>query len=462
VTPGAGHAKALNDRLRGRALTPADDGFAGATKLFNAMIDNQPQVAVQVADAGDVVTTVRYAREQGLDLSVRGGGHGVVGEATAGELVIDLSRMGAVTVDPAARTAVVGGGAVWGEVDARTQEHGLAVPAGRVTHTGVAGLTLGGGQGWLSPKHGLTIDNLLSVDLVTADGREVTASATSEPDLFWALRGGGGGFGVVTSFTFRLHPVGPMILGGMIIHPGTVATEVCTAYSDFMAGAPDDLGGAMVFLSAPEAPFVPPEAVGAPIVANVVAWFGDPAEGENVIKPLRDMGKPLVDMVGPMPYVALQSMIDEGNDFGLRQYWSAQYVDALTPALLADTVELALGRPSPLSNVILAPMGAAANRVPEDETAFGHREAGYLFHPLAQWVSPEDDAANVGWAKQLGAAAKPHAGGGTYLNVDSDMTTDRTRFAFGDAAYRRLASVKKAWDPDNVFRHATKIDPNAA
>ena len=452
------HVKALSALLRGRVLTSADEGYGEATKLFNAMIVNTPDLVAQVADADDVSATLRYAREHSLDVSVRGGGHGVLGQATAGELVIDLSRMNGVVVDPQARTAVVQGGAIWGPVDAATQAHGLAVPGGRVTHTGVAGLTLGGGQGWLSSKHGLTIDNLLSVDLVTADGRQVTANAEVEPELFWALRGGGGGFGVVTSFTFRLHEVGPMILGGMLIHSADRASEVCAAYSDFVSTAPDDFGGGAVFLSAPPAPFVPPEAVGSPIVSLVVGWFGDIGVGEKAIAPIRDLGA-MIDMVQPMPYVALQSMIDAGNDFGMRQYWSASYVEKLTPSLLENTVDLSINRPSVLSNVVLAPMGPAANRVPQDETAFGHREAGWLFHPLAQWPSPEDDEANVSWAKSLGAAAKPFTTKGTYLNVDGDAgSSERTRFAFGDAAYARLSAIKRQWDPDNVFNHAMPVN----
>lgn len=451
------HADALRTRVRGRVMIPSDEGYAESTKLFNGMIDNRPDVVVQAYDADDVASAIRFAREQELDLSIRGGGHGVLGEATAGQLVIDLSAMGSVSIDPAARTAKVHGGAVWSSVDGAAQEHGLAVPGGRVTHTGVAGLTLGGGQGWLSSKHGLTIDNLLSVDLVTADGRQVTASAANEPELFWALRGGGGGFGAVTSFTFQLHPVGPMIIGGMLVFPADRASEVCSAYSDFAGTAPDDFGGAAVFLSAPAAPFVPPEAVGAPIVALVAAWFGDHDAGEKAIQPLRDLG-PMIDMVGPMPYVALQGLIDEGNPFGLRHYWTAEYVARLSPALLADTVELAIARPSPLSNVIIAPMGNAVHRVGEEETAFGHREAGWLYHPLAMWTDPADDETNRAWARSLGAAVKPHATGGTYLNVDGESgSAERMRSAFGDATYRRLAAVKRTWDPDNVFRHAMPI-----
>ena len=304
----------------------------------------------------------------------------------------------------------------------------------------------------------LTIDNVLSIDLVTAEGRQITTSADSEPELFWALRGGGGGFGVVTSFTFRLHEVGPMILGGMLIHTADRAAEVCAAYSEFVSTAPDDFGGAAVFLSAPPAPFVPPEAVGAPILSLVIAWFGDHSVGEKVIAPIRDLGA-MIDIVQPMPYVALQSMIDGGNDFGLRQYWSAAYVEKLAPSMLDDTVELALNRPSPMSNVILAPMGPAVNRVAQDETAFGHREAGWLYHPLAQWSSPDEDAANIAWAKNLSAAVQPYTTKGTYLNVDGEAgNAERTRFAFGDAAYARLSAVKRQWDPDNVFRHAMPVN----
>jgi FAD/FMN-containing dehydrogenase len=325
-----------------------------------------------------------------------------------------------------------------------------------VSHTGVAGLTLGGGQGWLSSKYGLTVDSLREVTLVTAEGRTVTASSTSEPELFWALRGGGGGFGAVTEFTFDLHPVGPMILGGMLLFPAERAVEICAFYSDFVAGAPADFGGGAVILSAPPAPFVPPEAVGAPLLSVLISWFGDHEVGERYIAPLRDL-RPMVDLVGPIPYVALQQMIDEGNPFGRRQYWTAHYMDRLSPQLLGDVADLAINRPSVFSDLILAPMGVAAREADPDATAFGHREASWLFHPIAQWDAAEDDAANIAWAKAIKAAAAPYAIAGTYLNVDGTGTAERSRFAFGEATFARLAAIKAQWDPDNVFRHAIPV-----
>ena len=462
ATLGVGELAKLRATVDGPVLTADDDGYLAAGRLFNAAVEHTPEAIVQVTSAADAAAAMRFARDRGLDVSVRGGGHGVVGHATAGRLVIDLSRLAGVTVDPSGRTTRVGGGATWGGVDTATQEYGLATPGGRVTHTGVGGLTLGGGQGWLSSRYGLTIDNLVEVELVTADGRVVTASQTSEPDLFWAVRGAGANFGVATSFTFGLHEVGPTILGGLLIFTPDKAADLVRAFDEFVTTAPDDFGGALAFMSAPPAPFVPPEAVGMPIAVAVVAWFGDLDAGQRTLAPLRAFGPPMMDLIGPMPYTALQSIIDDGNPFGLRNYWTAGYVSQITDAFIADTVEVSLNRPSPLSTVLLAPMGASVARVSQDATAFGHREARYLFHPLAMWTDPDADEANVGWARRTMAAAAPHTAAGTYLNADGDQTdADRVRFAFGAAPYGRLVGLKRTWDPDNVFHHNANIDPTA-
>jgi FAD/FMN-containing dehydrogenase len=447
----------LRGAVRGTVLTPADDGYDDARRLNNGMIDRRPAAIVQVTGPDDIATTLAYARERGLSVSVRGGGHGVAGHALGGDVVIDLAVLRGVTVDAEARTAVVGAGATWGEVDAATQAYGLAVPGGRVTHTGVAGLTLGGGDGWLSRKYGLTSDNLLSVDLVAADGRRVTASASTEPELFWALRGGGGNFGAVTSFTFRLHPVGPLVYGGLMAYQMADAPAVLELLVDLVPQAPDEFSPAVAFMAAPPAPFVPPEMVGRPILGLIPAWMGEPAETGPVLQPLRDRVRPVVDASGPMPYTALQSMLDESNEPGLRSHWSGSFLPDLAPGLVKQLQDSVPECPSPLSQTILYPAGGAVSRLPADATAYPHREASWLVHPMARWTDPADDQANVAWVRQLGGAIRARGETGTYLNVDPEGGDERVRWAFGPSHYRRLQAVKRAWDPDDVFRHCAHI-----
>ena len=451
----------LRASLSGEVIAPSDPGYDAARAIFNSMIDIRPAAIARPKDASEVAQALRLAREAGLPISVRGGGHGVAGTSLCEGVVIDLAGMRQVTVDPAARTATVGGGGTWGDIDTATQQHQLATPGGRVTHTGIGGLTLGGGQGWLSPKHGLSCDNLIAAEVVTADGRVVTASKEENPELLWGLRGGGGNFGAVTKFTFRLHPVGPVFQGGLLVHPLERAAELAALYEDFVASNPA-FGGAMVFMSAPPAPGIPEEAVGMPIVSIVAAWFDSDLEaGERALKPLREFGPPLVDLVGPMPYVALQSMIDEGNAPGFRNHWSASYTDSLPATLIADTMAATAAKPSVMSTVIVAQMGGAAGEVGEDDTAFPNRNATWLFHPLAMWSDPADDAANRDWARGLNAKAAPHAVTGTYLNLDADADDTRIKWTFGEQKFGRLAALKQAWDPDNVFDHHVHIPPSA-
>jgi FAD/FMN-containing dehydrogenase len=451
----------LRKSLHGAVLGPDDPGYDEARSLFNAMIDIRPQAIVQVESSADVAAALRIAQDAGVAISVKGGGHGVTGAALCEGVVIDLARMRNVSVDPQARTATAGGGCTWGDVDTATQAHQLATPGGRVTHTGIAGLTLGGGQGWLSPKHGLVCDNLLSAEVVTVDGRIVTASATENPELLWGLRGGGGNFGVVTAFTYQLYPLGPLFQGGVFVHPVERAPELVPMFADYVERNPE-FGGALTFASAPPVPGVPPEAVGAPVVLVVAACFdADLDAGERALKPLREFGPPLVDLVMPMPYTALQSMIDDGNQPGFRNHWSASYTSDLPAALVDDLVAATIAKPSPLSNVILAHMGAAAHAVPEDETAFPNRDANWLFHPLAMWSDPADDEVNRTWARELNAKASPYASTGSYLNVDGDAGANRVRWAYGERKYARLTALKQAWDPDNVLQSAFTIPPVA-
>jgi FAD/FMN-containing dehydrogenase len=449
----------LRESLTGPVLAPGDPHFNAARALFNGMIDIRPAAIAQVQNTADVAAALRIAREAGVPISVKGGGHGVTGSALCEGLVIDLAGMRSVTVDPEAGTATAGGGCTWVDVDTATQQHQLATPGGRVTHTGIGGLTLGGGQGWLSPKHGLSCDNLIAAELVTADGRTVTANEVDNADLLWGLRGGGGNFGVVTSFTYKLHPVGPVFQGGILVHPLERAQELVPFFADFVDKNPT-FGGAMNFASAPPAPGIPPEAVGAPVILVVAAWFdSDLAAGERALRPLREFGPPLVDIVAPMPYTVLQSMIDPGNQPGFRNHWSASYTGTLPPALISDLMEATATKPSPVSNIIVAQMGGACHEVDEDATAFPNRSATWLFHPLAMWSDPADDAANRDWARNLNAKAAPYAVTGSYLNLDADADSDRVRWTYGENKYARLASLKQSWDPDNVFRGAARIPP---
>ncbi len=458
-------ATSIVDRLRegisGEVIAPSDGGYEAARAIYNSMIETRPAAIARPKDAGEVARTLQLAREAGLPISVRGGGHGVAGSSLCEGVVIDLGGMRAVTVDPEARTATVGGGGTWLDIDSATQQYDLATPGGRVTHTGIGGLTLGGGQGWLSPKHGLSCDNLIAAEVVTADGRIVTASADENPDLLWGLRGAGGNFGAVTAFTFSLHPVGPLFQGGILVHPLERAADIAPMYQDFVANNPE-FGGAMVFMSAPPRPGIPEEAVGMPIVSVVAAWFdSDLDAGARALQPLREFGPPLADMIAPMPYLALQSMIDGGNQPGFRNHWCASYIDAVPETLIADAIAATAAKPSVLSHTIIAQMGAAAHAVDEQATAFPNRSASWLFHPIAAWSDAADDDANRNWARGLNAKAAPYAVTGTYLNLDADTDDARVRWTYGEEKFNRLAALKQAWDPDNVFRHHARIAPAA-
>ena len=452
-------AATLTERVRGRVVLPDDPAYDEARTVFNAMIDRRPAAIVEVAGEDDILATIAFAREDGLPLAVRAGGHHVVGYGVVDDgLVIDLRALKGITIDPEARTAVVQAGVLWGELDAATQAHGLAVTGGRVTTTGVAGLCLGSGSGWLDRMYGLTSDNLIRARVATADGRIVEASATEHPDLFWALHGGGGNFGIVTEFTFALHPVGPIIYGGMLAWPRPMAVEVLRAYREFMASAPDEAGGAFAFLTAPPEPFVPVEAQGQPAVAVIVAWFGDPEAGPDAFRPLLELGPPVVTMVEPMPYVALQSMIDGGNQPGFQNYWKAEFLDELTDEAIDTLVEHANRIASPQTQLLLLPGGGAYARVDESSTVLGNRRSAWNFHALTVWADPAENDGQMGWARAFGEAMAPHITAGAYPNFASDTGTERSKWSYG-SQYDRLVEVKRAWDPDNVFRVNQNIVP---
>jgi FAD/FMN-containing dehydrogenase len=446
----------------GELLHPDHSAYDEARTVFNAMIDRRPALIARCANADDVVRAVNLAREERLPLSVYGGGHSATGSAVCDAGVcVDMRGMKRIKIDVDARTARVEGGVIWSELDAATQEYGLAVTGGRVGTTGVSGLTLGSGSGWLERKYGFTCDSLLSAELVTADGRKVTASDDENPELFWGLRGGGGNFGVVTAFNFQLHEVGPILLGGMLIHPAERAGELTRFFRDYMADAPDEVGAAIAYITAPPLDFVPEPARGKPVAGVVVCYVGDPAEGEEVIRPLREFGPPAVDMVQPMPYVALQSMLEPGNPKGLQNYWSAHFLAELPDDAVDVLVRKATQPVSPMTQIILMPGGGALSRVPEDATAFGERRSPFNVHYLSMWPDPADTQANIAYTRGIAGAMEPWTTGRAYLNFLGDEGIGRVEAAFGPEKYRRLQALKDVWDPENLFRHNQNIRPTA-
>jgi FAD/FMN-containing dehydrogenase len=438
-------------------ITPEDATYDEHRVLFNAMIDKRPRVIAACTDAGDIRAALDRAHAEQLPVAVRSGGHSVAGQSTNDDgLVIDVRPMRGIEIDPAERRARVGGGCTWGDFDAAAQLHGLATTGGRVSTTGVTGLTLGGGSGWLERQHGLACDNLLAVELVTADGREVRADETQNQDLLWASKGGGGNFGVVTALEFRLHPVGPEILGGLLAWPAEAAPEVARAYRDWADPAPDELGSGLVVLTGPPEEFIPAHLQGQPIIAVAVMWNGDAQTGADLVQVMRDLG-PEVDLVGPMPYVQLQSMIDDPP--GFRQYWSADYHDAMPDEALDVFLDAGARRASPLTQHLLLPWGGALARIPEDATPLAQRGARWVTHPFATWADAADDAANIAWVRAYREANAPFTTGGVYLNFIGDEGEGRIAAAYGTDKLRRLAAIKGEYDPGNVFAGNQNIAP---
>jgi FAD/FMN-containing dehydrogenase len=452
---------ALRARFRGALLRPGEEGYDEARRVWNGAIDRRPRLIARCAGADDVVEAVRFARENDLVVSVRGGGHSVAGLSVCDDgLMIDLSLMKAIRVDPAARIAKAAGGVLWGDLDRATQPFGLATTGGIISHTGIAGLTLGGGLGHLMRKHGLTVDNLVSVDLVTADARLVHVDATSDPDLFWGLRGGGGNFGVATSFEYRLHPVGPMILGGPIFWPLDAAVDVLRALRDFASEAPDDLGITVGLVPAPPAPFVPEEWFGKPVMGLILAWAGDPAQGAAALAPLRAINAPIVDAVRPVPYLALQSMLDGGAPHGRHYYWKAHRL----PTLADEVIEVFLDRmgsmTGPFCQINGWAVGGAVSRVPEDATAVGDRAPGFEISLTAGWAPPDAPGErHKTWVREGWEALRPH-GDGVYANFISDEGAAGVESAYGPRL-QRLRELKDRHDPDNFFRMNANVEPSA-
>jgi FAD/FMN-containing dehydrogenase len=447
--------------LSGTLLTPDSPGYDEARTIWNAMIDRHPGLIVRCTTPGDVSRAVRFARAHDLLVAVRGGGHNIAGNAVCdGGLMIDLSPMRAVRVDPAARTARVEAGATLAEGDSATQAYGLATPLGVNSTTGIAGLTLGGGFGWLSRRFGLTIDNLLSAEVVTADGEAVRASATDHPDLFWAIRGGGGNFGVVTSFEFRLHPVGPEVLSGLIVHPLAAARDVLRFYRDFLPTTPEEFVCWFVLRKAPPLPFLAPEWHGREILGLAMCWSGDIAQGGRVAAPLRAFGKPLADVVAPHPYTAWQTVLDPLLTPGLRNYWKSHDFLALSDGLIDVFLDYTRKIPDPNTEIAFAQLGGAVSRVPANATAYTHRDAQFVVNVHGRWEDPAKDSGCIGWARELFRAAAPFATGGAYVNFLTEEEGERVRAAYG-SNYDRLAELKRRYDPGNLFRMNQNIRPAA-
>src|SRR4051812_18943989 len=453
----------LAEAMRGDVLTPESPGYDEARAVWNGMFDRRPAVIARCAGVAGVIQAVEVARANAMEVAVRGGSHSANGYGTCDDgLVIDLSPMKGIRVDPESHTVRAEAGLTWGEFDRETQAFGLAVTGGRFSTTGIAGLALGSGSGWLERKCGLTGDNLLSADVVTADGRFVKCSPRENADLYWGLRGGGGNFGIVTSFVFRLHEIGPMIYGGMLVCAPDRAGEILRFMREYMADAPDDLGTAVAFVSAPPEEFVPPEMHFKPMTGVVICWTGDHAEGERVVAPIREVAQPMMDMVGPMPYVALQAMLDGGGPKGIRGYMKAEFMNDLSDEAIDVMVAHGGARPSPTTQLLLEPMGGAISSTPDEETALGRRDVQWCYHALSMWMEPGQEAqdAHFKWAKDLAAALEPHTTDGVYLNYTSDEGEDRVRSSFGEEKYAKLVALKDKYDPANMFHLNQNIKPS--
>lgn len=440
----------LKARLRGALIQRGEPGYESARKVFNGMIDKRPAMIVRCAGVADAIAAVNFARETHLVTAVRGGGHGVVGNAVCDDgLVIDLSAMRSVQVDLKNRTARAEGGATWGDFDHETQAFGLATTGGIVPSTGIAGLTLGGGIGYLNRKYGLACDNLLSADVVTADGKLLKASAEEHDDLFWALRGGGGNFGVVTSLQYRLHEVGP-VLGGEVVFPLDQAKEVLRFYRDWSSAAPDELRADATLLSGPNGP----------ALDVIVCYCGELDEGEQLLRPLRSCGSPILDTVAPVPYTTVQNLLTEVFQPGLLHYWKSGFVRALSDDAIEAIVDFfTAALPGFFAAIVIEHLGGAVDRVHPQETAFGHRDAQHSLLVLRMWQDPAESAANIDWARRCYKTAEPFLKGGAYVNYLGDEGDSRVMAAYG-ANYDRLAAIKRKYDPTNFFRLNQNIKPS--
>ncbi|HKA67837.1 MAG TPA: FAD-binding oxidoreductase [Actinomycetes bacterium] len=450
--------------FRGELITAEHAGYDNARAVWNGAVNRRPRLIARCTGAADVATAVRFARDRDLEIAVRGGGHNVAGTAVCDDgIVIDLSAMRAVSVDPAGRTAQVQGGALWSDVDQETQAHGLATTGGIVGHTGVGGVALGGGIGWLMRTHGLTVDNLVEAEVVTAAGDIVRASADDHPDLFWALRGGGGNFGVVSSFRFALHPVGPTVTAGAVFWAAEDATDILRCYRDFVADAPDELGTVIRLGTVPPLPAIPADLHWRPSIAVGCCYSGAVADGERAVRALRRLGTPLVDLVGPTLYADHQRGIDETVPHGWHYYWKATNLTGLADEVIDVVAEHAFRAKSPRSYAAMFHLGGAVARAPRDATAYPDRDVAHNIVIDAAWLPDQDDTVGTsepGWARGFLQALEPHRAG-VYVNfLDSDDDTGRVREAYGEDTYRRLAEIKAEYDPENVFHNNKNIRPD--
>jgi FAD/FMN-containing dehydrogenase len=453
----------LPAEFRGEVIRPGGVGYDEGRRVYNSMIDRRPAVIVRPTDAADIIDAVNLARENGLPVGVRCGAHSVAGNGvTDGGVQIDLSSLKGVRVDAKARRAWANAGVRWGEFDRATQLFGLATPGGRVTTTGVGGFTLGGGYGWLSPVHGLTCDNLVSADVVTADGRLVHASAEENSDLLWGLRGGGGNFGIVTSFEFQLHPLGPTVTAGLLIHMLDGADDVVRSYRDYVEAAPDELVTALAVVQAPPAPDVPPEVVGTPVLGIVVFYVGAPSDGDEIVAGLRRIGPPAMDMVQPMPYTAFQAMLDGFAPDGWRAYNRGIHLAGLPDEAIAAFLTYGEQRLSPMNQAIVFRHGGAVARIARETAAAGNRDAVYMAHPIAAWQDPGEDQMQIAWARRFADAMETFGTGAVYLNFEQDSDPQFLRRGYDPDTWGKLVALKDKWDPSNVFRVNQNVPPSRA
>jgi FAD/FMN-containing dehydrogenase len=456
-----GIVSALREGFAGEVMGPADSGYDDARAIFNSMHDKRPALIARCASTDDVAKAVNFGRDKGLVIAVRSGGHSVAGMSICDDgMLIDLSGLKRIVVDPDGRTARAGGGVLWGEFDAATQAHGLHTPGGRVTTTGVGGFTTGGGYGWTSSKYGLTCDNLISAEVVLADGSVVTASESENKDLFWGIRGGSGNFGIVTEFTYRLHPLGPIVLAGLALWPVDRAADVLRGWRDYVDVAPDELSTACVVLTAPPEEFVPDHLKGQTALGLAAMYVGDAEEGSSVIQPLKDLG-PEVDLIQPMPYTDFQAILDPSAPKGYRNYWRGEYLTGLSDDAIATFAQQAPGVTAagvPFSQMVIFRIGQSVNAAPDDATAFSHRDAEYLFHTISVWEELGDDERVIAANRAFCDAMRPFCTGGAYLNFT--FPEDRVRDAYGEEKYERLVALKDRYDPDNLFRLNQNIKPS--
>jgi FAD/FMN-containing dehydrogenase len=448
--------------LRGELLTPDADRYNEARSIWNAMVDRKPGLIVECAGAADVIRAVNFARENRLLVSVRGIGHNIAGNSVCdGGVMIDLSKMKSVRVDTDKRLVRAEPGVTLGELDNETQAFGLATPVGINSTTGIGGLTVGGGFGWLSRKHGLTVDNLVSADVVTAGGELVHANKDENSELFWGIRGGGGNFGIVTSFEYALHPVGPEVLAGLIVHPFAAAGDVLRYYRDFCAQSPDELSVWAVLRKAPPLPFLPEEVHGTEVLVLAAMYAGgDIAEGEKALAPLRSYGEPIADVIGPGPFVGFQAAFDPLLTPGFRNYWKSHDFAELNDKALGTVIPFVDTLPSPHCEIFIAQMGGATNRISTDATAYRHRDAEFILNVHGRWENEADDDRCIAWCRELFDAMTPYSTGGVYVNFMTEEEEKRVKEAYG-GSYDRLVALKNKYDPENFFRLNQNIQPSA-